>query len=243
MRRSLRSGLARSLIAGLLLTGLGLRPDAAHAFTFEFTLTRSPEPVGSWYRPSDGAIKFYDLDVVLTLELPASGSTLDTVVTGEARITDFSLPGTIDTLGLYFDFTSVPSLLIGSISVSGNQAEISFPDVSVDFERGSNPSNANPGTLVFTLTTAGTTILEGCAGRSEDQVIPGIPLDLTTGALGLVASVCPYEVDNGGTPRVYDDAFRVQLQGVVPEPGAFALQGSGLLFLVVLALARRKSTT
>jgi hypothetical protein len=234
-RRSLRVGPSSVLIAGLLLMGFGLRPDAAHALPFDFSLTLAPETVGSWYRPSDGAIKFYNPGTVLTLDLPKSGGTFQS---GTARITDFSLPGAVDTLGIYFSFTSVPSVLVGTVVVSGNQAEISFPDVSVDFVRGSNSFNANPGTLVFTLTTAGTTIPAGCADRSEDQVIPGIPLDLTTGALGLVASVCPYYVDDDGIEKEFDNAFRLATRGTVdltmiPEPGTLALVASGLLGLAI----------
>jgi hypothetical protein len=226
------------VIAGLLLAGLLVRPDAAGALAiFDFSLTRSPESIGSYYRPGDSALAYYDPGTVMTLELPTSGGAIQS---GVARITNFSLPGYIFNFGLYFQFTSVPDVIEGTVQVSGGQAEISFPDISVDFERGSLIGNANPGTLVFTLSTAGATIPAGCAYRTSDQEIPGNPLDLATGELGLVAAVCPYYV-NRGTPEEpdwyeYNDAFRLALRGVVspsavPEPGTFALVAGGLLLV------------
>jgi hypothetical protein len=235
--RSLYFGSTSTLIAILLLAGLVLRPDAAHALSFN--LIRSPESIGSWFRPSDSAIKYFDPGTVLNLELPTSGGTLQS---GAARITNFQLPAAVNNFGLYFSFTSVPSVIEGTVVVSGDEAEISFPSISVDFERGSFMGNANPGTLVFDLTTAGASIPVGCAGRTEEQEIPGVPLDLVTGELGLVAAVCPYLVDNDGTPLEYNNAFRLALQGsvaltAVPEPGTLALLATGLLF--VAAGARR----
>jgi hypothetical protein len=56
-----------------------------------------------------------------------------------------------------------------------------------------------------------------------------------TSELALVASVCPYST----AAADYDDAFRVRLQGAVPEPGTALLVGCGLL--LVLAAARRQS--
>ncbi len=144
---------------------LFLLAPVVHAATFDFALTRSPESVGSWYRPSNSVIKFYDPGTVLTLELPSTDGTLAGLESGVARITDFSLPATINSFGLYFAFTSVPSPIEGTVTVNGNMAEIVFPDVTVGFERGSHSNNASPGTLVFTLTTAETVIPAGCAGR------------------------------------------------------------------------------
>ncbi len=239
MRRSLRAASNGSLIAGLLLIGLGLRAEAAQAFVeLDFKLTRSPEDVGSWYRPSDSGIKFYAPATVLTLQLASSGGMIQS---GEARITNFSLPGRFGVPGLYFSFTSVPSLLLGNVTANANLAQIRFPDVSVNFMRGTSPTNGSPGTLVFSLTTGNTVIPGGCAGRVGDQVFSGIPLQLTggrlaaTSELALVASVCPYST----AAADYDDAFRVRLQGAVPEPGTALLVGCGLL--LVLAVARRKS--
>lgn len=244
LRRALRLGRSSSLIAGLLLAGLLVRPDAAAALgIFDFSLTRTPESIGSYYRPGDSGIEFYDPGTVMTLELPTSGGAIQS---GVARITNFSLPGYIFNFGLYFQFTSVPDLIEGTVQVTGGQAEISFPEISVDFERGSLIGNASPGTLVFTLSTAGATIPAGCAFRQWDQEIPGTPLDLASGELGLVASVCPYYVNRGtpGDPEWYEynDAFRLALRGIVspnavPEPGTFALVAGGLL--LVAGLARR----
>ena len=46
---------------------LFLTAPAAYATPFPLVLTRTPESVGSWYRPSDTVLKYYDPGSVLTL--------------------------------------------------------------------------------------------------------------------------------------------------------------------------------
>jgi hypothetical protein len=199
---------------------LFLAVSVAHASTFSFALTKSPTDTGSWYKPADGFQRQYPLGTVLTLELPTIDGTLQTVQNGTASITDFFLPDGINdpALGMYFQFGNVPSPIVGTVNVIGSQAVIGFANVSIPFERGSNSGNASPGTLLLNLTTEGTTIPDGCAGRVGDQVIPGIRLDLDTGALGLVASVCPYYTFDGENQITHDNAFRLALRGTVSVP-------------------------
>jgi hypothetical protein len=224
--------------------GLALRTEAAEIRPFDFQLERAfAEDDSALYYAKDGTSKKYLNGSVVKLWLPTSGDSLPTIESGIARITEFFLPAPIDQSGVYFAFTDVPSVLEGTVVVSGGQAEISFPNVSLDFVRGSRQSDAKPGTLpsfdpwVFNLTTEGTTIPSGHCGRTGDQFIPGLRLDLNTGELDLVGSVCGYTVDNDGTPLLRGTV----LQTAVPEPGTFSLVGGGLL--LILAVARRKSTT
>ena len=85
----------------------------------------------------------------------------------------------------------------------------------MDFERGSNPGNASPGTLVFTL-ESGTTIPGDCPDNPQKgQSIPGIPLEprrRSAESGGLDVFVLDRHNDD------YDDAFLLVLRWAVPLP-------------------------
>lgn len=208
-------------------------PISSHAANYDFALiTDQGETDGSWYRANDGAIKEYGFGTVLSLDLPESGGEIQS---GSAQITNFVLPGPFESIGMYFGFTDVPSLVSGDITVSGGEATLLFESIPIGFERGDDPDNAFPGTLLLTLTTdPGTEIPVDCEGRTEPTPLPGVPLDLNTGELRLVGVVCPYET----SLTEYEEAFRVQIAGsVLPESGPAGAWGGGLL---LAGLARRK---
>jgi hypothetical protein len=234
------------LSASLLLCVVGTRAASAlpiSVSTLEL-VTTGPETEKSFYQVSDGAKKPYGADSSFDLvELDFQAE--------EIRIHDFFMPGLIWNIGLSFRLTSVPSLLEGSIQILddleyGPRAELDFPDIQLGFRL-----NRFEGVIDLALTTGSVVIPAGCAGREQDQIISGSPLDLETGYVELVAAVCPYSGLYRGDPEQpesFDEAFRIFLRGTItdlpdphstPEPGTLVLLAGGLVSLALLPRGKR----
>lgn len=224
---------ARSCLAWLAMFALAC-PVSAQTSQWILELDpRVPEsPNGSYYRPNNSAVRFY-LPAQLVLELPGTGGQIQS---GQARLLDFRVPqAAVDNIGMYFAHTNVPSVVTGTITVDTgtNTAELDFPPFQVDFVRGNNQQSAHPGSLMLGLSTSTPDIPGNCDAAGP---FPGAPLNLSTGELRLTGWVCPYST----TTASWEEAYRLQVRGMLPEPRAPSGTLAGILVLGLLARRRRR---
>ena len=225
--RALGSVSGRALLGLVLAVGvLGVTGRAASLPT-EVVLLQGFESERALYQATDGAKKAYPFGSVF------SQADLD-LVAGTLRISDFFVPGPIESLGLSFSLTQVPSEIIAAVTVlpGGTSASVVFPDIELGFQR-----DGLSGTIAFELSTHGATIPAGCAGRSADQGLAGAHLDLATGRFAAVGSACPYVGSQAGAAHTFEDAFRLWLRAELTTVPNHNLPEPSTALLMVLGLA------
>lgn len=231
----------------LLATALLFSAAPSHAakmLDFELVGAEAAETDASFMRPEDGSIGFYNTGTVLSLELPTN--LLGQLIDGPVTLSSIAVPNAINEpiQGIYFELNTVPSSVVGSLTVNGNDGELSFPSFQIGFRRGTTSGNAQQGTLDFAL-ISGSTNVSNCAGRGAPpgQTFSGTHIDVASIDAGLPSQVsligvqCPYGPT--GNESLYDNVFRLSLQGTIPEPSTGLLLGFGLTALGVSS--RRRS--
>ncbi len=220
MRAAVCLGIALALSAML-------PPTAAQATLMDFELvTSGSEQIKSLVQATNGDKQTYP-STIFSVDLD--------LIAGTIEITNFSIPDifTFNT-SMSFDAPSVISGTVSESSPGSGLYDVTFSDVSVDFDR-----DTIEGTLLFDLSTDDTLLTTGGGcGLSSPLLLEGSQLDVTTGHMELVAGVCPY----GNSVHTFRDAFRLFIRGnftsPVPEPGTALLMSAGL---VGMSLWRRRN--
>jgi len=222
MRRTPRRLLATAALLALMAPPAALALPQLDLVTVGSELEKSFIQVNNGAKISFSGPTSYDVDIDVTA--------------GTVSFENFSLPSYLGGFDFSFAVTQVPEVITGVFSVlpGGLAADLIFPSITVDFTRDS----VYHGSLNFELTTQTATIPAGCGGRTEDQILQGVPLDFLTGEVQLMAAVCPQVAYYQGNPAYeeeFNQAFRVILRGsidnlptAVPEPGTIVLLTSGL---------------